>query len=143
MPAGNNTGWNGFVHRRAILWRDMIDNWIVKSRGAHKHRVLVVKYEDLQNNEEAEVKRMLQFLHMDQLVNETAVVENTEVTNTKPSQNFTTSFHRKHSSSDETFEPFTAVQKAYVQNTVRETQRKLETYHLTNVLDVRRYLEED
>ena len=120
----------------------MIDNWVVKSKSAHKHRVLVVMYENLQNNEEAEVKRMLEFLHMDQLVDETATVENTEATNTKHLQNFTTSFHREHTSSDEAFEPYTIAQKTYVQNTIRETQKKLEKYHLTDVLDVRRYLEE-
>lgn len=137
ISAGNNTKWNVFIHRKAHMWMEMINNWVIKSKH-HKNKILVVMYEDLKNNEEVEIERMLNFLKMGQLNRNS--METTQATPTGPLQNFTTNFHRKHNSNDEMFQPFTDPQRAYVLNIIRETQRKLEQNRLSIILDVSRYL---
>lgn len=127
---GNNSRWNTYVLRRAHHWREMIENWVISAK-ARKHRVLVVMYEDLKNNEVAQIKRMLNFLHVNYSI---------DVLKTRLSQNFTDSFHRKHGGNEGLFEPYTGPQKAHVLNIISQTQKKLEHHNLTSVLNVNRYL---
>lgn len=118
---------------------EMIDNWVINTATKHhKDRVLVMMYEDLKGSEELYVVRMVKFLKMGGIFDEDS--EDLPVT-ARPLQNFTVSFHRKHSSTEGAFEPYTSQQKAHVLNVISQTQRKLERNNLTSVLDVTRYLE--
>ena len=94
-------------------------------------------YEDLKGNEESQVLRMVKFLNIgggsDNKTEDQAV--------TRSTQNFTATFHRKHSSTEGTFDPYTSQQKAYVLNIITQTQKKLEKHNLTSVLSMNRYLE--
>ena len=135
---GDHPRWNVFVTKRALIWMEMIDNWVINTATKyHKDRVLVVMYEDLKGNEEPHILRMVKFLKMGGSFEN----KSEDLTVTRPSQNFTISFHRKHSSTDLTFEPYTSQQKAHVLNIITQTQKKLERHKLTSVLDVSRYLE--
>lgn len=117
----------------------MIDNWVINTATKyHKDRVLVMMYEDLKANEEPHILRMVKFLKMGGSFNSKS---DDDLMVTRPSQNFTVSFHRKHSSTELTFEPYTSQQKAHVLNIITQTQKKLEKHNLTLVLDVSRYLE--
>ena len=123
--------------KKALIWREMIDNWVINTAKYHNNRVLVVVYEDLKGNEEAHVVRMVKFLKMGSNFDE----ESQDLPVTRPSQNFTVSFHRKHSSTEGTFEPYTSQQKDHILDIITQAQRKLERHNLTLVLDVSRYLE--
>lgn len=136
--AGNNTGWNRFVQRRSRAWMEMIDNWIIDSLKSQKHKILVVKYEDLKENEEVEMERMLRFLRLGAFTDDTFTTE--VMPHTRPSQNFTATFHRKHSRSEEQFDHFTSQQRAHVMSIIAQMQRKLQKYNMTPILDVSRYL---
>lgn len=86
---------------------------------------------------------MLKFLQVDQLnrVGVTDIDEDEEdIAHTRPSQNFTSSFHRKHSTTDEPFDPFTPAQRNHVLEIIARTQKKLTKYNLSSVLDVNEYL---
>ena len=116
----------------------MIDNWVIDSR---KHRVLVVMYEDLKDNERAEMKRMLNFLRLGSNGDNSIAGEgSSQTTSLRPLQNFTANFHRKHSRSEEPFDPFTPQQRSYVVSLIAQTQRRLQKHNMTSVLDVSRYL---
>ena len=136
ISAGDHPKWNGFVTRRASVWGEMIDNWVINTAKYHKHRVLVVMYEDLKGNEEPQILRMVKFLNMGGGFDN----KSEDLPVTRPSQNFTANFHRKHSSTEETFEPYTTQQKAYVLNIITQIQKKLEKHNLTSILNVSRYL---
>ena len=116
---------------------ELIDNWVINTAKYHKNRLLVVMYDDLKGTEEQHVLRMVKFLKLG------GSVENAseELPVTRPLQNFTVSFHRKHSSMEGTFEPYTNQQRAHVLNIITQTQKKLERHNLTSILDVSRYLE--
>ena len=122
--------------KRAQNWMEIIDNWVINGAKSHKHRVMVVVYEDLKSEEEEYVGRMVNFLNLggssDNKTDDLAV--------TRPLQNFTRSFHRIHSSTEEPFEPYTSHQKAYIVGIISQTQKKLEKHNLTSVLNVSRYL---
>ena len=118
----------------------IIDNWVIDtvSLKSPKHKVLVVMYEDLQENEEIEMKRMLRFLRLGPYADDTLTSDDTP--HTQPSQNFTATFRRKHSVNEEPFDPFTPEQRAHVMNIIAQTQKKLQKHNITPVLDVSRYL---
>ena len=118
----------------------IIDNWIIDtvSQKPPKHKVLVVMYEDLQENEEIEMERMLKFLRLGSYADNTLTSDDTP--HTRPSQNFTATFHRKHGDNEEPFDPFTPQQRAHVMNIIAQTQKKLQKHNLTPILDVSRYL---
>ena len=108
--------------------------------------MLVVMYEDLKKNKNEQIHRMLKFLKVDSLddePNDGSNASNLSATEKIPLKNFTTTFHRKHSSSEELFDPFTTAQKVHVLDMIYQTQKKLEKYHLTPVLDVSRYLKRE
>ena len=136
--AGNNSGWNSFVLRRAHLWKEMIDNWVINTAKSHKHRVLVVMYEDLKNNEDEEIKRMIKFLQLGSSSESESSDE--ELSYTRPSKIFTTTFYRKHDEDDGPFDPFTATQRNLVMDLVAQTQKRLEKHKLKSILDVSRYV---
>ena len=123
--------------KRSGVWMELIDNWVINTAKYHKNRLLVVMYEDLKGNEEQHVLRMVKFLKIG------GSFENAseELPVTRPLQNFTVNFHRKHSSTEGTFEPYTNQQRAHVLNIITQTQKKLERHNLTSILDVSRYLE--
>ena len=116
---------------------DIIDNWVINSVRSYRHRVLVVVYEDLKSDEDMHVQRMVNFLNMVEGVDNKT--DNLAVT--RPSRNFTRSFHRKRSGTEESFEHYTGPQKTHVLDIITQTQKRLEKHNLTSVLDVSRYLE--
>jgi hypothetical protein len=115
---------------------EVIDNWVINTAKYHKNRLLVVMYEDLKGNEEQHVVRMVKFLKLGGSFEN----KSEELAVTRPSQNFTVSFHRKHSSTEGTLDPYTSQQRAHVLNVITQTQKKLERHNLTSILDVSRYL---
>lgn len=115
---------------------ELIDNWVINTAKYHKNRLLVVMYEDLKGNEEQHILRMVKFLKMGGSFENT----NEELPVTRPLQNFTVSFHRKHGSTEGTFEPYTSQQRGHVLNIITQTQKKLERHNLTSILDVSRYM---
>ena len=124
--------------KRARIWMDIIEGWVINNMKTAKHRILVVMYEDLKSNEESQLQRMVNFLNTGSKFDEE--VED-DPTITRPSRNFTASFHRKHSSTEEPFEPYTSQQKAHVLDIITRTQKRLERNDLTSILSVGRYLE--
>ena len=96
-------------------------------------------YEDLKENEEIEMERMLKFLRLGSYTDDTSSSNDTPYT-TRPSQNFTATFRRKHSDNEEPFDPFTLQQRAHVMNIIAQTQKKLQKHNMTPILDVSRYL---
>ena len=122
----------------------IIENWIINNaKSSHKHKILVVLYEDLKENKNVEIERMLKFLKVDSLTeaeDHSNNTSNVNVTQPTPLKNFTGIFHRKHSSNEELFEPYTTAQKAHVLDVISQAQKRLVKYNLTPVLDVNRYL---
>ena len=58
---GSNITWNAFVLEQTPIWERTVLAWVLNN---HRHPVLVIKYEDLKNNTEEEIEKMLDFLQV-------------------------------------------------------------------------------
>ena len=109
------------------IWRYFILHWLITGTKT-KHRILVVRYEDVKAHKLEKVKTILRFLHFpfqeDNL-------------NATLSQEYGT-YHREHT---EDFDPFTAVQRGNVMTMIRKTQTALRNYHLSHLVKLSDYLE--
>ncbi len=107
----------------------MIKNWIIQSA---KHRVLVVKFENVKLDTASEVKRMLKFLH---------IPYNDSQLEQKLMQGYRV-YHRSHHGED--FEHYTPELKKYVSKGISNIVDLLKRQHAgaaSLILTVQEYLE--
>ena len=123
----NNSDWNKWVHTNALIWQDTLSGWLINN---HDHRVMVVKYEDLQKNVNSKVTKMLDFLGFPYSL--TAV--------NKILANNYDEFHRKHSNST-SFEHFTNEQKKFIYSVIQNTIDILESHKMIAICDIKDYLQ--
>lgn len=122
---GENELWQEFVVKHANRWKAMLRNWVINNRN---HPVLVVNYELLQNNTIAQSKRILEFLGINY---NTLEVEKVITDDVK-------TFHRNHTNQ---FEHYTSFQRSFVQSIVNDTVQLLEKSDLSDVIDIKDYLQ--
>ena len=105
--AGSNKQWNDFVFENAPKWKAMIDYYFKSDDRAYDR--LCVTYEDLKRDVLSEVRRMLDFLHVE--------YNESELRGRLQERAFSI-FHRSHR---RVFEHFTHEQKTFVNSIILET----------------------
>lgn len=122
---GANKHWNNFVFEYALRWRKMIDHYF---KGDRVQDRLCVMYEDLKRDVLSEVKRMLEFLHID--------YDETELrAQLQRGSNF--DFQRRHG---RVFEHFTYQQKVFVNSLIVETLKDSVLAELLPVSVMKEYI---
>ena len=96
-------------------------HWLIEGRRAGKE-VLVVHYEQLQQNRDVQLKRVLRFLGIDM---DFSLAEDFGL------------FHRRHKND---FKPYTSRQKQYIRTVIRNTIRELEQNHMKSEANLTQYL---
>ena len=117
LSAGDPPVWDIFIHNSGERWKKTIAKWYLHPATA-RHRIILVRFEDVKKDKLNEVKRMLEFLHVPN--NESTLAEKLE-------GEFNTNFKREH---EEYFEHYTIPQKKYINNLILETIQMLKQHDL-------------
>lgn len=123
-PSGNNKSWNDFVLREAPAWKKTLFAFLLNT---HSHPVMVARYEDLKKNLEVELARMLNFMQVPYRLSQLR-------------QCVDKGYSKYKRSKDGEFEHYTAQQREYVSNIIRETAEELDVYGLLSIANVSGYL---
>ena len=124
LLTGTNTSWNSFVHEQAMIWEQTVLVWITNN---HDHPVLIVKYEDIKNNTESELRRMLDFLQV-------------PYSSSRLKEVVARGYHmyrRKHS---ESFDHYTPGQRDTVTSAIERVSKRLKDNGLLEQVNVLLYL---
>ena len=121
--AGTNSNWNDFVHEQATIWEQTVLAWIANN---HNHPVLVVKYEDIKNNTQAEMRRMLDFLQ---------VPYSSSRLNEVVARGYRM-YQREHS---DTFDHYTSGQRDIVRSAIERVSKSLRENGLLDMANVSLY----
>ena len=119
-----NTSWNNFVHEQTMIWEQTVLAWIMNN---HDHPVLVVKYEDVKNNTESELRRILDFLQV-------------PYSSSRLKEVVARGYHmyrRKHS---ELFDHYTSGQRDTVTSAIHRVSKHLKDNGLLELVNVLLYL---
>ena len=123
----DNPDWDKWVKSNAVIWQDTVMGWVVNNHG---HRVMVVRYQDLQKDANSEVMMMLDFLEFPYTLT---------TVNKKLAKNYN-EFHRKHSNTT-SFQHFTSEQREFIKSVIQNSILLLQSQGLLEVCDIRDYLE--
>lgn len=122
MTVGANKKWNSFVQYQAKRWQEILRHWLIEGRETGR-KVLVVHYEQLKQDRDVQLKRILSFLGIDMSFS--------------LSEDDFGLFHRQHKKN---FEPYTKKQKQYVLTVIINTIRELEQNHMKSETNLTQYL---
>ena len=123
--SGSNKKWNDFVYEYAPKWKAVIDYYFKSERG---YRRLCVMYESLKRDLSSEVKRMLDFLH----------IEYNEMELRNRLQKTFSIFHR---SRKREFEHFTHEQKMFVNSVINSVMEAVKDSEFAeNILIIKDYI---
>lgn len=121
---GTNLTWNNFVHEQAIIWEQTVLTWIISN---HNHSVLIVKYEDIINNTESELRRMLDFLQV-------------PYSSSRLKEVVTRGYKKYRREHSEMFEHYTTGQRDTVRSTIERVSKCLKESGLLEKGNVTLYL---
>ena len=128
LTTGENEKWDTFLYGIVPRWQKTIVKWFVESIDFRKP-ILVVRYEDLKNDNLAQVERILNFIHFPFAK---------EVVEKRLQEDYGV-FRRSHSGEDG-FEHYTPSQQEMVNLMLFETIGVLKEHKVENLFNLHEYL---
>ena len=124
MNSGTNSSWDDFVREQTTIWERTVLAWVLNN---HRHPVLVVKYEDVKNDTETEIAKMLNFLQVPYSRSRLREVV---------ARGYS-AYKRPHG---EEFEHYTRAQRASVRAAIVRVKESLDGHNLLDKANVSLYL---
>lgn len=116
------------MYSNGVTWQETIVGWLINN---HHHRVLVAKYDDLQDNAITEVMRMLDFLGYPYSLS----------TITKKLRRNYDEFQRSHSNRTSlVLDYFTKSQISFLNSIINNTAHIITAHRLQHVCDVTKFI---
>ena len=123
--SGENPDWKVIIEHQIVRWKGMVRNLVL---NPNHQPVLVVRYEDLKANSTHEVLRMLDFLRVEHDSRQVAAVLEKE------------GFIEHYRNHTDDFEHFTAKQKQFINNAIRQMLKELQQAKIPDTLGLKNYI---